>query len=341
MAKRAIKAAVVGGSTLLGRELLEEINNSAASLWDLRVLEDDQDADGQLISSGDEAMVVQVLNEGSFTGLDLVFFATPRETTAKFVDAAITSEAAVVDLTGYTSGRTGFVTRSPWVDGGQRFDLTTLGATIPEPAAVVLSLLADRLEGAFGATKVVATVLEPASQAGSAGVDELHQQTVNLLSFQELPQKVFGSQVAFNMQATLGEDALVRLGDIRQRVHDDLLLLGGNQRKGYVSFSLLQAPVFHGYVISAHVELAPGQGAEPDAVQRALEGSLILFNNSTPPSNQAAIEAGGVIATVGRDTQTKNACWVLLAADNLRITARNAVELGNQLMTLRPNEHLQ
>ena len=52
--------------------------------------------------------------------------------------------------------------------------------------------------------RAVATVFEPASERGQRAMDELHQQTVNLLSFQPLPKDVFDVQVAFNMVARYG-----------------------------------------------------------------------------------------------------------------------------------------
>ena len=49
--------------------------------------------------------------------------------------------------------------------------------------------------------QLAATVLEPASEQGKAGLDELHQQTVGLLSFQSVPKDVYDTQVAFNLKA--------------------------------------------------------------------------------------------------------------------------------------------
>jgi hypothetical protein len=63
----------------------------------------------------------------------------------------------------------------------------------------------------------VATVFEPASEQ-TKGMDELHEQTVNLLSFQPLPKKVFDTQVAFNMVARYGEQAVPALATIERRV---------------------------------------------------------------------------------------------------------------------------
>ena len=59
------------------------------------------------------------------------------------------------------------------------------------PAAVALALLLLRARKAGNVTKVIATVFEPASEHGQKGMDELHQQTVNLLSFQQMPTNVF------------------------------------------------------------------------------------------------------------------------------------------------------
>ena len=55
---------------------------------------------------------------------------------------------------------------------------------VAHPAAVVLALLALRGEKAGKIQRMVATVFEPASEHGQKGMDELHEQTVNLLSFQ-------------------------------------------------------------------------------------------------------------------------------------------------------------
>ncbi len=54
--------------------------------------------------------------------------------------------------------------------------------------------------------------MEPASEYGRAAMDELHQQTVNLLSFQTLPREQYDAQVAFNLLPELGEAAKVKLG---------------------------------------------------------------------------------------------------------------------------------
>ena len=49
-------------------------------------------------------------------------------------------------------------------------------------------------------------------------MDELHQQTVNLLSFQPLPKDVFDAQVAFNMLARYGQKSQPTLDSVEARI---------------------------------------------------------------------------------------------------------------------------
>ena len=74
-----------------------------------------------------------------------------------------------------------------------------------------------RAQKAGKVRSVVCTVMEPASEHGQKGMDELHEQTVNLLSFQELPKNVFDTQVAFNM-----------VGDLRTELHADPAIYPSN-----------------------------------------------------------------------------------------------------------------
>ena len=269
----------------------------------------------------------------------MLFFASTREATAEYADAAVRAGAAIIDLTGELAGRPGFMVRSPWLEQGNRPDLTTVGVAAPHPAALMLAVVLSRLQARFGVASLAATLLEPASQAGSAGVDELHQQTVGLLSFQEVPKQVYGTQVAFNVQGSLGEEATVDLADARARIRADISRLLGGEFAGSISLNLLQAPVLHGYVVSAYVRL--GSTASVDQVRSALQGGILVADEELAPSNQAATESGNLIVRVESVDERSQAHWLTMAADNLRIAARNAVEVALELAALRPVARVQ
>ena len=118
--------------------------------------------------------------------------------------------SAIVDLSYALEDEPTPHVRSPWIE--RQLGQTPASELQPGPVRGGASgcggagaAVAARAEGRQQSKRVVATVFEPASEHGQKGMDELHEQTVNLLSFQQLPKKVFDTQVAFNMVARYGE----------------------------------------------------------------------------------------------------------------------------------------
>ncbi len=340
MAGRQRRAVVVGAPNLRGKELIEELNASAAAAWQMRYLHEGDEEQTEVMTAGDEPAVVQPLTRDALEDVDLVFFAGEGETAREHWRIAVQGGAAVVDLTGALEGEAGFLVRSPWIQGRTKPDLMTAGVVAAHPAAVMLALTAERLARRLPLARLAATVLEPASQAGKAGLDELHQQTVGLLSFQNVPKELFDTRVAFNLQTALGEEARVDLRAVGSTIRRHLNALLGEAAATRVRFQLVQAPVFHGYTLSAFAELTAG--ATEKSVRSALHGGVVVAEE-TVPSNLAAAESGDLLVDV-RDDGTageSSAFWLWMASDNLRFAARNAVAAAMELVALRPATGLQ
>ncbi len=333
MAGKQMRAVVVGASTILGKELAEEMNDSAAVMWDIALLDESEDGEAQLTAAGDEATVIQPLTREALDGADLVFFAGDAASTREYWRYAVAAGASVVDLTGTLDGEPGFLVRSPWVEGGAKPDLTTAGVVSAHPAALMLALAVGRLLP-FGLTAFSATVLEPASQAGRAGLDELHQQTVGLLSFQSVTREIFDAQIAFNLQSSLGEASRVQLSSVRAMIRRHLAAIVEPNAQASVRLEVIQAPVFHGYTVSALAEFA--RPARESELRHALSGGPVLAEADTVPSNLAVTESGEVLVSLRADDTEPSAYWLWMAADNLRLAARNAVAAAMELAALRP-----
>ena len=340
MPTKQTRAAVVGATSVLAKELLEELNSSPAAAWDIQLLDVGEGEETQLSVAGDEPVVIQPLSQEALQGMDFVFFAGDAETARTWAGTAREAGAAAVDLTGALGSPEDFLMRSPWLAGGTRPDLTTVGIAVPHPISLILGLLAQRLEGAFGLTSLVATVLEPASQAGRAALDELHQQTVSLLSFQSVPKEIYDSQVAFNLQSTLGEAARVDLRGTAMTVREEMAsLLGALAER--VHFQLIQAPVFHGYTSSALVTLTRETSLEQ--IRESLHGGVMQAERETLPSNTAVVESGDLMIAITPEQagDRGTAYWLWMAADNLRFHARSAVAAAMELAALRPVTTMQ
>jgi aspartate-semialdehyde dehydrogenase len=327
MAGTFLRGAVVGASTLLGKELAEELNASTTTAWDLTLL-DGVDAGGQITSAGDEALVIQPVSAEALSGIDVVFFAGETATAKEYWQAPHVAGASVVDLTDALEGLPGVVVRSAWMDRGPAPDLATVAVVAAHPIAAVLTLIAARLRP-LGAQRLVATVLLPASELGSAGVDELQQQAVGLLTFKPLQKDVYDAQVAFNLLAALGGAAKVDLKKTRSTILRQSLELG--VAPDALVLQVVQAPVFHGYTASVFVEMP--SPFEMTDVRHALAGGVLQIAEDAAPSNESAAGAGEVLMSLQSDA---NGFWLWMAADNLRIAVRNAAGCAQELAVSRP-----
>ncbi|PYX86630.1 MAG: segregation protein B [Acidobacteria bacterium] len=337
------RVAIVGAASLKGKEVAEMLNDRNFPAIDVKLLDDDESL-GQLETMGDEVTFIQSVRAEQFDRIDFAFFASDQECTRKNWTAVRRAGGAIIDLSYALEDEPGAAVRSPWIE-------RELGKTVPvelqpgpavtaHPAATVLAMLTLRAKKAGQIRRIVATVFEPASEHGQRGMDELHQQTVNLLSFQQLPKAVFDAQVAFNMVTRYGEQSAPSLENIERRVLKHYELLVGEQAPK-PSLLLVQAPIFHGHAFSMYVELE--QSVAVGDLAQALAGEHITITRGAEeaPSNVNAAGQGEVLLTVTRDANNENGYWLWAASDNLRIAAATAVESAETRVATRPRGKIQ
>jgi len=340
------KIAIAGASTLLGKELKEALSDSPLAAASF-VLLDDAEAQGQLDQVGDEITFVQNIADATFEHVDFTFFCGTEDLTRRHWREALRAGSTVLDLSGALDQETGVLVRAPWLaTESVAADLFTPAVVPANPAALALGLLLERLQQAAPVTFAAATLLQPASEFGRGAMDELHQQTVNLLSFQDLPRAIYDAQAAYNLLSGLGESATANLSqaDARIRRHYAALSAG---RWPELALQVIHAPVFHGHTFSIAVELE-----RPVAVatlEEALCGDhvdLVLEDTDTP-SNLAATGQDDVLVRLrpefggSRNTNEASRLWLWAASDNLRLSAQNAVACAMDLRRLRPKGTVQ
>jgi aspartate-semialdehyde dehydrogenase len=340
------KIAIAGASSLLGRELKEALEDSPLVTANF-VLLDEAAVHGQLDQVGDEVTFVQAIGDDAFERVDFTFFCGTVDQTRKHWRQALRAGSTVLDLSGALDQETGVLVRAPWLGSEAAApDLFTPAVVPAHPAALALALLLERLQLAVPVRFAAATLLQPASESGRAAMDELHQQTVNLLSFQPLPRAIFDAQVAYNLLSGLGESSTLSLSalDARVRRHYDALSAG---RWPALALQVIQAPVFHGQAFSIAIELE--RPVEIAALEEALSGDHVdlVLEDTDSPSNLAATGQNDVLVRLrpelgtGRSTHQTSRLWLWAACDNLRLNARNAVECALDLRCLRPQGKVQ
>jgi aspartate-semialdehyde dehydrogenase len=337
------KVAIVGGATLKGKEVAELLSDRNFPALDVKLLDDDQSL-GQLESMGNEVTFIQSVRAEQFENIDFTFFASDPESTRKNWITAQHNGGAIVDLSYALEDEATARIRAPWIERELARpsppELQPGPAVVAHPAAIVLALLAIRASKAGRLHRFIATVYEPASEHGQPGMDELHQQTVNLLSFQQLPKSVFDAQVAFNMITRYGEGSRPSLEAIERRVlkHYDRIA-GTDLTKP--ALLMVQAPIFHGHAFSIYVEMEKSLAVGDLAQALAGEHVSVARLASDSPSNVNAAGQAEILVSVNRDANHENGYWVWAAADNLRVAALTAVESAETMFGSRPRGKIQ
>lgn len=339
----AFRVAVVGAATLKGRELKDVLSERNFPARDTRLL-DDEESLGQVDAVGDEPTFIQSVLPEHLENVDFTFFASDEAFTRDSWEMARKAGSDIIDLSYALDGQPGAVLRAPWVErelgATPTIDFGGAPVTIAHPAAMVLAIILLRVQKAAGIARAVVTIFEPASEHGRRGMDELHEQTVNLLSFQQLPRTVFDTQVAFNLVDRYGEKSLPTLASVEERIirHFRSIVDG---KVSVPSLMLLQAPIFHGHAFSIYIET--NRPVKLDELAGAVAGEHVEiaqgFEDS--PSNVNAAGQEQVEVVLRQDPEHANGVWLWAAADNLRIAAVAAVECAEGLIAGRPRGTVQ
>jgi len=333
------RVAIVGASSLLGKELkqvLEDRNFPASDI----VLLDESAMAGTLTEAGGEATFIRALEEDSFEAAQFVFFAGSASDAERNWQVAAKSGATVIDLTGAlaksgASASCAIPSLAP-VSPAQK-EAAENGSKAggvyasPSPPVIIVCTLAVGLN-AFAPRRVSVLLFPPVSEHGQAGVEELESQTASLLSFRETAQPVFDAQVAFNLLARYGEASKPSLAEIRGGIAREVARYLGALAP-VPAIQLVQAPVFYGYAFAAYFETESRRKPEPVEAALVGLGVKIARPGDPPPTNvSVAGESDIQLMRIEPDLSVPNAMWIWGVADNLRLAAGNAVRIAEELL---------
>ena len=325
--QESIRIVIAGASSLLGSELREQLGESRFGTADFRLV-DEEYAAGTLAEVGGEAAVIQAAEEESFALARFVFFTASPEFTKVNVAAARRTGGTVIDLSG---GVLGLPEARAWFSRDHS----------PQPGASLYSVLsapgtiAARLSESLahaGLSRLGIVFFRPVSEAGRAGIEELENQTSQLLSFQNVGQQVFDAQVAFSLLNRYGEASMQSLANVRARIRAEASLAVG--KNGVApSIQMFHAPVFYGYTFAALGQLNSSVTRENLNAICEKAGFVLAKEGEAPLGNLTAAGDDAIhLALPEADSAQAGTWWFWGAADNLKLPVTNAVALAEKLL---------
>jgi len=328
--------AVLGAGSEVGRELAAVLRERAFPVDVLRLYDDAPD--DQVFDDDESGEEIFPLDEVELTGADVVFLCDHPARAAEWAARAATAGALVIDLTQVLaeSGQAPLVV--PEVNPGAiRTGLEVGMLATPVPSATALAVVLKPIHAAAELKRVVVTALEPASIAGRPGIDELSEQSRQLLSGVTPENRVFPQRIAFNLIPEVGD-----------------FLPGGRTRGEWLIESQLRSvlelpdlpitvtsvltPTFFGQACATHVETEQSlDAAAATALLRQAPGVLL---SDEPPGYPTLADVIGSEAThVGRvrdDLTVPYGLALWIAIDGLRKGAAvNAVQIAERALRER------
>jgi aspartate-semialdehyde dehydrogenase len=320
------RAAIVHPLTLLGKELRDTMGTggTASGAWDdVRLLSPVEEEIGSLTDLGKAAAFVARLDADALDTVEVAFFCGSAAETRLALPLLPAGATAIVLSTDATvdDGRPVVAgVNDPAAERGR----VLLSA---HPAVILLAHLVAPLR-ALAIEEAVATAVLPASLHGNPGIDELVEQTRQILTLTpRRPSPVFGAQLAFNVLPVLGPPS----GQTEPVAAQLQSVLGGDPP---VALQVVQGGVFHSLAASLYVRCAQ----QPDAkALRKIVGQHPNVELAKRTSHLSPVDAAAhekvLLGAVREEPATPGGYWLWAAMDNLtRGGALNALAIAEAVL---------
>jgi len=305
--------AILHPTNLLGKELKETLENRPGVAGDLLLMSSRDDEIGTLTEIAGSAALVGRYEPEKLKGVPVTFLCGSMADNRPLL-ATLPPETTAVILSLDATVEDGF----PVVAGVNLEAIRGRRALLsPHPGVVLLAHLLQALRG-LSPEEAIATLIQPASMRDEAGLEELFEQTRQIVAMTgRTATPVFGAQLSFNLLPTpLPADPIA--AQLRAAI-DGL---------PPVALQILQGGIFHSVSASLWVRCAGDPGAQ--AVRKALSGHPHL-EAADKPRHLGPIDAAAsdkiLFGNLRRDEA--GGVWLWAVMDNLtRGGALNAIEIA-------------
>jgi aspartate-semialdehyde dehydrogenase len=200
---RKYNVAIIGATGMVGREMLKIIHDSSFPVNKLRLFASIASA-GTKLSCEDETYIVEKIEPGSFTDVDIALISAGGNVSREIAPQAVSEGAVVID----NSSAFRMDVNVPLV-------VTEVNAKAlrkhdgiianPNCSTIQLVVMLKPIQTAFGLKKVIVSTYQSVSGAGKNGVDELIDHTDLMLKDKKTQPNKFPVSIAFNVIPQIGE----------------------------------------------------------------------------------------------------------------------------------------
>ncbi len=302
------KIAIVGIKNIMGKTLKEVLEKTKLKFKDVYLYEPGVKDYALIESFRDEAKVATPPRAEELRHRDLAFFTVPVE------DELFNSPRVSVDMSGTRTYLPMYLEASQKIIRGKRL-------ANPHPASVGLGTLLSSLPTKPHTASFI--IFEPASTLGEEAMDELFSQAISLLNMEDVPRKILGDTLAFDLIPKKGKRGRGRFTLEEMEISEQMEKLLGIPSEAII----FRAGIFHRY--SALVNLRfPGK-ISIKALEESLRDNPSVLVEKNPFSPLKIEDEDGFFIYAGEIKRDREGnFWLWTVFDNLKKPAYNAISMG-------------
>jgi aspartate-semialdehyde dehydrogenase len=333
---RTFSVAVVGATGAVGNEMIRILEERNFPVGKLKLLASARSL-GKSLEYRGKSIPVEVLDENSFTGVQIGLFSAGGSISEKYAPIAAWAGCVVIDNTSAFRMVPDIPLVVPEVNAeaiGQ-YKKTGIIAN-PNCSTIQMVVALKPIHDAVRIKRIVVSTYQAVSGTGKKAIDELDAQTRALLAGQEPVVKVYPHQIAFNCLPQI--DVFLDNGYTKEEmkmVNETKKIM--NDPSIAVTATTVRVPVFYAHSESINIEtekkITPTQVR--DLLSRA-PGVKVVDDPSQrryPLPIHAVGEDDTYVGRIREDESIANGINLWVVSDNLRKgAALNAVQIAEILI---------
>ncbi|MDA8388447.1 MAG: aspartate-semialdehyde dehydrogenase [Nitrospiraceae bacterium] len=328
--------AVVGATGAVGNEMISVLEERRFPIKTLRLFASER-SEGVRLTYLDKDVFVEKLGEDSFKGLDIALFSAGAERSAVWAPVAAQSGCVVVD----NSSQWRMDPKVPLVVpevNPQDLKWQTGIIANPNCSTIQMVVVLKPIHDAARIKRVVVSTYQAVSGTGRKAMDELLDQTRDILSFKDPSSKVYPYQIAFNVLPHI--DKFLENGYTKEEmkmVHETRKIMGDSSIR--VTATTVRVPVFRGHSESVNIETEKKLSADEARAVLSVAPGVIVYDapekNIYPLPLYATGKNETFVGRIREDESIENGLNLWLVSDNLRKgAALNAVQIAEKLIEM-------
>ena len=332
--KNLYNLAIMGATGVVGQEMVSVLEERKFPIDTLHLFASERSAGSTLPYMGQE-LVVKVLKEDVFSGIDLVLGATDSTLARKFAPYAVQAGSVVIDNSSAFRMEPAVPLVVPEVNAHALSNHRGIIAN-PNCSTAQMVVALKPLHDAARIRRVVVTTFQSVSGTGKEAMNELMEQTKALLSFQEVECKVYAQQIAFNCIVNWDCDPKTGYTEEETKIINETRKIMGDASI-QVTATTIRVPVFRSHGESVNIETEKKLTANEARALLSAAPGVKVFDDPARKLYPTPLDTVGeddvYVGRIREDASIPNGLHLWVVADNLRKgAALNAVQIAEELI---------